>query len=89
MIIATAYNILKGLFGIKLCWYLILKKSVSKSFKFGPKWQFLCFKPILTAIFGTIATVKFVKMPKFYTSVILLINKSKEIGEKQFSVFLL
>ena len=26
-------------------------------------------------------------MPKFYTSVILLINQSKEIGEKQFSVF--
>ena len=27
--------------------------------KFGPKWQFLCFKPILLAIFVTIATVKF------------------------------
>ena len=26
-------------------------------------------------------------MPRFYTSVILLINKSKEIGEKQFSAF--
>ena len=26
-------------------------------------------------------------MPKFYTSVILLRNQSKEIGEKQFSVF--
>ena len=26
-------------------------------------------------------------MPKFYTSVILLINQSKEICEKQFSVF--
>ena len=26
-------------------------------------------------------------MPKFYTSVILLINQSKEIWEKQFSVF--
>ena len=26
-------------------------------------------------------------MPKFYTSVILLINQSKEIGEKQFSGF--
>ena len=26
-------------------------------------------------------------MRKFYTSVILLINQSKEIGEKQFSVF--
>ena len=26
-------------------------------------------------------------MPKFYTSVILLINQSKEFGEKQFLVF--
>ena len=26
-------------------------------------------------------------MPKFYTSVILLITHSKEIGKKQFSVF--
>ena len=26
-------------------------------------------------------------MPKFYTSVILLINRSKEIGEQQFLVF--
>ena len=28
------------------------------------------------------------KMPKFYTSVILLINQSKVIDEKQFSFFL-
>ena len=28
------------------------------SLKFGPKWQFLYFKPILAAIFVTIATVK-------------------------------
>ena len=27
--------------------------------KFGPKWQFLCSKPILSAIFVTIAMVKF------------------------------
>ena len=45
------------------------------------------FEPILSAIFVTIATVKFRSMPKFYTSVILLVNQSKEIGEKQFSVF--
>ena len=43
--------------------------------------------PILSAIFVTIAMVKFEEMPKFYTSVILLINQSKEICEKQFSVF--
>ena len=45
------------------------------------------FKPILLAIFVTIATVKFKYMLKFFTSVILLINRSKEIGQKQFSVF--
>ena len=28
-----------------------LKTMVSKSLKFGPKWQFLCFKPILSAFF--------------------------------------
>ena len=31
-------------------------KSVSKSLKFGPKCQFLYFKPILAAIFVSIAT---------------------------------
>ena len=45
------------------------------------------FKPILLAIFVTIATVKFKYMLKFFTSLILLINGSKEIGQKQFSVF--
>ena len=44
------------------------------------------FKPILSAFFVTIATVKFKQMPKSYTSVILLINQSKEIGEKQFKL---
>ena len=53
MRIITAHNILKGFFG-----YLILKKSVSKSLKFGLKWQFLFFKPILSAILVTIATGK-------------------------------
>ena len=72
-------NILKGLFCIKLCWYLILKKLVSKGLKFGPKWYVLYFKPILAAIFDTMAD--------FYTSSILLTNQSEEIGEKQFSVF--
>ena len=43
--------------------------------------------PILSAIFVTIEMVKFKKMSKFYTSVIFLINQSKEFCEKQFSVF--
>ena len=60
MRIITAHNILKGFFGICLCWYLILKKSVSKSLKFGnfSKWQFFYFKSILTSILVTIATGK-------------------------------
>ena len=59
MRIITAHNILKGFFfGICLCWYLILKKSVSSSLTSGQKWQFLCFKPILSAILVTIATGK-------------------------------
>ena len=37
MRIIMANNILKWFFGIKLCWYLIIKKSVSKSPKFGQK----------------------------------------------------
>ena len=45
-------------FGICLCLHLILKKSVSKSLKFGLKWQFLYLKPILSAILVTIATGK-------------------------------
>ena len=45
----------------KFVWYLsvlvsnTLKKSLSKSLKFGPKWQFLYLKPILVAIFVTMA----------------------------------
>ena len=46
-----------------------------------PKWIFLYFKPILVAIFVTIATVK------FCTLAILLTNQLEEIGEKQLSVF--
>ena len=57
-LIITAHNILKGFFGICLCWYLIIKKSFSKSLKFGLKWQFLYFKPILSAFLVTIATGK-------------------------------
>ena len=58
MRIITAHNILKGFF-----WYLAVlsnfsKNKVSKSLKFGPKWQFLYFKPTLLAIFVTIAMVK-------------------------------
>ena len=37
---------------------LVLRKSVSKSLKFDLKWQFLYFKPILSAILVTIATGK-------------------------------
>ena len=62
-------------------------KDILKSLKFGPKWQFLYSKPILLVIFVTIATVEFKEIPKLHTSVILLINQSEEIGEKQFSVF--
>ena len=58
MIIITAHSTIKGLFGICLCRYLILKKSVSKSLKFSLIWQFLYFKPILLAILVTIATGK-------------------------------
>ena len=56
---------------------------VSQSLKFGPKWQCLYFKPILSAIFVTIATVKVKYMPDIYTWIILLINQSDEIGENQ------
>ena len=58
MRIITAHNILKVFFGICLCWYLFLKKLVSKSLKFSLKWQFLYFKPILLAFLVTIATGK-------------------------------
>ena len=58
MRIITAQKILKVFFGICLYWYLILKTSVSKSLKFGLRWKFLYFKPILTAILVTIATGK-------------------------------
>ena len=51
---------------------LILKKSVSKSLKFGRKWQFLCFKPILSAIFVTESNFQFLalegaKIPPLHT----------------------
>ena len=59
MRIFMAHNILKGLFGIRLCLYLILANSVSKCLRFSQRCQFLYFKPILLAIFVTIATVKF------------------------------
>ena len=47
----------------RISWYLAVLisnslKPVSKIFKVGPKWQFLCFKPILLAIFAAITTVK-------------------------------
>ena len=47
----------------RILWYLAVLISNSlkiglKSLKFGPKWQYLYFKPILSAIFVTIATVK-------------------------------
>ena len=52
MRIITAHNILKGFFGICLCWYLILKILVSKCLKFGLKGQFLYCKPILSTSLG-------------------------------------
>ena len=58
MRIIMAHNIFKVFLGIKLCWYLILKKLVSKNLKFGPKRWFLYFKPVLLAIFVTKATIK-------------------------------
>ena len=54
--IITAHNILKGF--LVFARYLILKISVFKSLKFGLKWQFFYFKPILSAILVTIATGK-------------------------------
>ena len=43
--------------------------------------QILYFKPILAAIFVTIATVKLKQMSDFYTLVIFLINQSERRGE--------
>ena len=59
---------------------------VSKSLKFDLKWQFLFFKPILSAIIVTIATANLNKC-QIFTLQYLLINQSKKKGEKQFSVF--
>ena len=50
-----------------------LKKAISKGLILGPKWRFLYLKPVLSAIFVTIATIK--------------INQSEEIVEKQQSDF--
>ena len=55
--------------------------------KFGPKWQFLMFKPILVAIFVTIATLKVKQIPEFYTRIILLI-KQKKLVKATFSFWL-
>ena len=49
-----------GTQNIKFFLYLLVK-SVSKSLKFGLKWQFLYFKPTLLAILVTIATGKSIK----------------------------
>ena len=57
-------------------WYLLvlyINSSVT-CIKFGPKWSFSYFQPILAAIFVTIATVKVESMPDFYTLAIVLIN---------------
>ena len=49
----------------RIFWYLAVLISIffknrsQKSLKFGPKWQFLYFKPNLSSIFVTIPTVKF------------------------------
>ena len=94
MRISTAQNILK-VFGYLAVLISNLKKSVSQnkkegkrsSFKFGSKWQFLYFKPFLSAMFVTIATVKVKLMSDFYTWVVLRMNQSEENGEKQLSDF--
>ena len=81
MRIITAHKILKVCLA-----YLIFKNVVSQSLKFGPKWWFLYFKPILSAIFVTIATFKVKWMPDLYIWVVILINQSEEIDVKQISV---
>ena len=58
MRIITAHNILKGFLIFACADILFLKNSASKSFKFCQNWQFLYFKPILSAILVTIATGK-------------------------------
>ena len=49
--------------GINLLWYLAVlivntKNSVSQCLKFGPKWRCHHLKPILSAIFVTMPTVR-------------------------------
>ena len=87
MRIIIPHNILRGFFGICLCWYLILKKSAWKSLKFSQKWQFLYLRSISAAIFVTIATIKLKQILELYTSTILLVDQMDEICEKQLSVF--
>ena len=60
---------------------------VSKSLQVGPNRQFLFLKPILVAIFVTMARVYVKLIPDFYTWAILLTNQKDEIGKKQLSVF--
>ena len=54
----TVHNILKVFLVLACTDILFLKKTVSKSLKFGLKRQFLYFGPILSAILVTIATGK-------------------------------
>ena len=52
-----AHNLLKGFLGYLAVLISNSYKSVSKSLKFGLKWYFLYFKPILAANFVTLVTM--------------------------------
>ena len=57
---------------------LFLKNRSQKALNLVENGNF-CFKPILLAFFVTIAMVTFKSMPRFYTSVILLIANQKKL----------
>ena len=60
---------------ISFCYFLVLYINSSVTcLKFGPKWSFSYFQPILAAIFVTIATVKVESIRELYTLAIVLIN---------------
>ena len=80
-----AHIILKGFFfGTCLFSYLILKKSASKSLKFGLEWQFLFFEPILSAILVTIATGKSKINARILHLGFSSNNQQDKIGESNF-----
>ena len=61
-------------------------KSVSLRLIFGQKWHFLCFKPILSVIFVTIATESYINARLLYLGYSSY-KPIKETGEKRLSVF--